>query len=122
MENRIIVYATFDAFIEANLAQTKLEAYGVPCFLSGENLTTLTTSILTGGIHLHIFEKDREEVADLLHSQLHMNSDLICCPNCRSKRILDLSRNDLGPAKVAKILLQLSKKHYCLDCETEFDN
>jgi hypothetical protein len=123
MESRIIVYATFDALIEANLAQTKLAAYGVPCFLTGENLTALTTPILTGGIHLHIFEQDREEVANLLHNQLHMsNDDLICCPNCRSKRILDFSKNDLGPAKVAKVLLQLSKTHYCLDCETEFDN
>ena len=123
-QSKIIICRTFDSFIEANIIKAKLDAYGIPCFLSGENLTYLTTSLLSGGIDLHIFEQDKERVADLLLNELqNLNTeDLISCPNCRSKRILDISKNQPGPAKVVKIILQLSKTHYCLNCDTEFDN
>jgi DNA-directed RNA polymerase subunit RPC12/RpoP len=104
--------------------KAKLDAFGIPCFLSEENLTMLTTPILSGGIRLHLFEEDREQANEILLSGLIQKSDeddLITCPNCRSKRILNVSREQFDPAKIVKYILQLSKRHYCLDCEAEFD-
>jgi len=64
----IIVYGTFTTAIEANLAKTKLDAYGIPCFLSDENLATLypLAYFVAGQVRLHIFEEDKERVKEIL--------------------------------------------------------
>jgi hypothetical protein len=38
---KIIVFQAFDTVMQANLAKTKLDAYGIPCFLTEENFTAL---------------------------------------------------------------------------------
>jgi hypothetical protein len=124
-QNPIIVFNTFDSLIEANIVKSKLDAYGIPCFLSEENLTFLTTSLLSGGIRLHIFDEDKARATEILLKEFLQKSDdddVISCPNCRSKRILNISHDRFDPAKVVKYILQLSKGHYCLDCEAEFDH
>lgn len=123
-QDSIIVAHRFHSFIEANLAKAKLDAYGVPCFLTEENVTFLTTALLSGGIRLHIFEQDKERVEQLLtenNLQKSEEDDLMCCPACGSKRILDVSSERLNPSTVVKFILQLNKRHYCTDCEAEFD-
>ena len=40
-EEKIIVFRAYDTVVEANLAKTKLDAYGIPCFLTGENFVGL---------------------------------------------------------------------------------
>lgn len=120
----IIVLQKFDNFIEANIIKAKLDAYGIPCFLSEENLTMLTTPILSGGIRLHIFERDKEQVVQLLTTESLKKSDeddLTVCPYCKSRRILSPPDNRFDPASVVKFILQLTKRHYCLDCRREFD-
>ena len=37
-DNEIVVFQHFDNAIEANIAKTKLDAFGVPCFLTEENM------------------------------------------------------------------------------------
>jgi hypothetical protein len=37
----IIVFQGFDNVIEANITKSKLDAYGVPCFLTEENMASL---------------------------------------------------------------------------------
>lgn len=121
--DRIVVIHTFDNTIDANIIKTKLDAYGVPCFLSSENLTMLTTPFLSGGVRLHIFEQDRDEVTRVLLKSvpLHDEDDLVQCPVCHSKKILSFNSERFEPATLVKFMLQLSKQHYCLECETEFD-
>jgi hypothetical protein len=60
MEDKIIVFKRFGSAIDANLAKTKLDANGIPCFLSDENLANLypTQNLLAIGVGLHLFEKD----------------------------------------------------------------
>jgi hypothetical protein len=121
--NPIIVLQTFDSPIEANIIKAKLDAYGIPCFLSEEHLTALTTPLLSGGIRLHIFQHDKEQVVQLLTQESLRKSeedDLMICPNCKSRRILTMSDDRFDPAAVVKFILQLTKRHYCLDCKTEF--
>ena len=123
-QDPIIVFKTYYSLIDANIVKAKLDAFGIPCFLSEENLTFLTTPLLSGGIRLHLFENDREQASEILLGDLVRKSeedDLPSCPTCRSKRILNVSGEQFNPAKVVKYFLQLSKRHYCVDCEAEFD-
>ena len=70
-EGKIIVYDGYDTVVKANLAKTKLDAYGIPCFLTGENFTTLYPfrNDLMTGVQLHIFEKDKEQVDEILKEE-----------------------------------------------------
>jgi len=67
-EGKITVYSTFENVIEANLAKTKLDAYGIPCFLSDENLANLypLSFFKAGQVRLHIFENDHARVKEVL--------------------------------------------------------
>jgi hypothetical protein len=65
---KIIVLKWFNSPIDANLAKTKLDAYGIPNFLGSENFGQLYPNILghTYGISLHVFERDRERAIEIL--------------------------------------------------------
>lgn len=67
-DEKIIIYAAYDNVVMANLAKTKLDAYGIPCFLTEENFTNLypLQNQIFPGVRLHVFEKDRERVAEVL--------------------------------------------------------
>lgn len=70
-EDRIIIFESYENGIQANLVKTKLDAYGIPCFLSGENFTGLypfKNELLTG-VALHIFEKDAARVKEILSEE-----------------------------------------------------
>lgn len=66
--DKIVVFQGFDTAIEANLAKTKLDAYGIPCFLSGEAFMNVypIRNELFPGVRLHIFENDRPRVLEIL--------------------------------------------------------
>ena len=66
---KIIVYQAYDNVIVANLAKTKLDTYGIPCFLTEENFTGLypLRNDIFPGVRLHIFEQDKEEVSKILN-------------------------------------------------------
>jgi hypothetical protein len=67
-QDDIIVFKRFENAIEANIIKTKLDAYGVPCFLTEENLANLypTQNILAIGVRLHLFAKDVEWAKSVL--------------------------------------------------------
>ena len=78
-EEKIIIFRAYDTVVEANLARTKLDAHGIPCFLTDENLTNLypIRNAIFPGVRLHIFEKDYEEVNSLLEeNQLGEDSSM----------------------------------------------
>lgn len=67
-EEKIVIYEAFDTVMEANLAKTKLDAYGIPCFLTEENFTNLypLRNAIFPGVRLHIFERDQGRVREVL--------------------------------------------------------
>jgi len=65
-EEKIIVYHAYDTLINANLAKTKLDAYGVPCFLTEENLLYPFRNDNFSGVRLHVFENDISRVKEIL--------------------------------------------------------
>jgi hypothetical protein len=68
---KIIIYKSFDTVIEANLAKTKLDAYGIPCFLTEEHFTNLypIRNDIFPGVRLHVFEKDKERADEILNEE-----------------------------------------------------
>ncbi len=84
-QEKIIVLRAYDTVVEANLAKTKLDAYGLPCFLTDENFTgmyPLRNSVFPG-VRLHIFEDDGDEALRIL-GDIDRHEGFICCPNCGS--------------------------------------
>ena len=68
VEDKIIIYESYDTGIMANLAKTKLDAYGIPCFLTEENFTSLYPfrNDIFPGVRLHVFEMDKDRVKEIL--------------------------------------------------------
>lgn len=64
----IIVFETFDTVIAANIIKTKLDAYGVPCFITEEHFTNLypTHTLFTNGVRLHVFKKDEARAREIM--------------------------------------------------------
>jgi len=67
-EEEIIVIATYEAIVEANLAQGLLEESGIPSFLKDEKVTQLYPMFNSpfGGIKLCIMRKDAERAIEVL--------------------------------------------------------
>ncbi|MBS1559640.1 MAG: DUF2007 domain-containing protein [Bacteroidetes bacterium] len=70
-EEKIIVYQSYDTAVEANLAKTKLDAHGIPCFLTDESFTGVypIRNNVFPGVRLHIFEQDMNQAADILRPE-----------------------------------------------------
>ncbi|MBI1768849.1 MAG: DUF2007 domain-containing protein [Bacteroidetes bacterium] len=83
-QEKIIVFRSYDTIVEANLAKTKLDAYGIPCFLTDEHLTNLypIQNAIFPGARLHIFERDADEVRSLLEEGIELKD--ITCSKCGS--------------------------------------
>lgn len=68
MDDKIVVYKTFENPMEANVVMLRLKDAGFNCFLTGENTALVypvfDTSI--SGIQLHVFENEVEEINKLL--------------------------------------------------------
>lgn len=71
MDDKIIILESYDTVIQANLAKTKLDAYGVPCFLTEENFTNLYPfrNDIFPGVRLHVFEKDTDRAREVLKEE-----------------------------------------------------
>jgi hypothetical protein len=83
-EEKIIVLRAFDTVVEANIAKTKLDAYGIPCFLTEEHMTALypIRNGIFPGARLHIFEKDSGQAKSILDD--NQAQGYIECPRCGS--------------------------------------
>jgi len=64
--DEIIVLRKFETSIEANIVKSKLDAYGIPCFLTEENMANLypgSSSLMNFNVRLHLFGRFRKDVA-----------------------------------------------------------
>jgi len=123
-EEKIIVFRGYDTAVEANLAKTKLDAYGVPCFLTDENFVGLypIRNEVFPGVRLHIFERDFAQVSEMLTETITERT----CPYCNSKNI---SREVTEENKSMRIITALTSGilfpdrmvFKCQDCFREFD-
>ena len=125
-DEKIIVFNAFDTVVEANLAKTKLDAYGVPCFLTEENLTSLypVRMGIFPGVRLHIFEKDIDQVRSILGNQ--PEESFIKCPDCNAI-ILDKNHTAWSKIMASGMLLigmifpAARNQYHCYNCGKSFD-
>jgi hypothetical protein len=71
-KEKIIVFDSYENAIKGNLVKTKLDAYGIPCFLSGENFVNLYPfkNELFSGVSLHVFENDVARIKEILQEEV----------------------------------------------------
>ena len=126
-KEEIVVLQHFDNAIDANIAKTKLDAYGIPCFLTEENITNLYPgqSLNAFKTRLHLFAADRERAISILED-VEVSADpdeTLRCPRCQS---LDVHR--AFPRKIADsvligffgIFMPGRKVRQCQQCGFEF--
>ena len=123
---KIVIYAAYDTVMQANLVKTKLDAYGIPCFLTEENFTGLypLRNDIFLGVRLHVFEKDFDRVKEVL-TDSPLVTDPILCPRCNSVHVTLEARENGKKGNFISILTSLvsipRKVYYCHDCRHEWD-
>jgi hypothetical protein len=90
-DESIIVFRQYDTVIDANIAKTKLDAYGIPCFLTEENMSNLYPGqpFNPFKVRLHLFAKDHDTATSILEV-LNMTiegENTLKCPVCHSSEI-----------------------------------
>ncbi len=131
-EEEIIVFRGFENSIDANIVKTKLDAYGVPCFLTEENLGNLYPgqNSLIFTIRLHLFAKDKERAQQILEegNLVVDNEPATACPMCHSCKIERDLPKKMKPELSSIINFFLfglvfpnQKVYRCQECEYEFD-
>jgi hypothetical protein len=128
----IIVYQEFENPIVASLSKAKLDAYGIPCFLTEENLANLYSGnqFIAIRVRLHLFEEDAEQAREILDTpDLQTNiEDSLQCPSCKSlqlerdfpKQFYEKTLPALGVLFFGVFIPQ-KKIYRCLNCLQEFD-
>ena len=127
----IIAFLEFNHAIDANLAKTKLDAYGIPCFLTEENLSNLYPGqpFAAFRVRLHLFAEDAERARQVLDGgNMQLSEDSTPrCPSCHS---ISLERD--FPKKLQDTFLTGlrilffgifspgEKIYRCRDCHHEF--
>lgn len=129
-EGKIVVFRDFDNTIDANIVKTKLDAYGIPCFLTEENLANLYPGqhFIYFRVRLHLFEHDAIQANQIMEERtMQLEDDIQRCPHCQSAQL----ERDFSKKLTSDLLSGLNilffgiffsqKKVYrCRDCEYEF--
>jgi hypothetical protein len=74
MEDKIVVYQTFENPMEANIILSRLKDAGFDCFLTGEN-TAVVYPVFDksiSGVQLHVFEKDVKSIHEFLAQDISL--------------------------------------------------
>src|SRR5258708_2962128 len=127
-EEKIIVFRAYDTAMQANLAKTKLDAYGIPCFLTDENLTNLypIRNAIFPGVRLYIFEKDTNEVKTILEEN-QFYEGFIKCPRCGSHDyepyLSSLGRLSFMLIGILSMIFPMRphSEYQCKNCGEKFD-
>lgn len=129
--------------VAAHLARTKLEAAGIPCFLTNENLVSLNRmySPVAGGVRLHVYQRDATQAAEVLREPPVMRatpgglaepadvaSEAKACPRCGSHEVsAEAPTEPVGAASwLATLLARLrhyyaqGQTHHCFNCGLDY--
>jgi hypothetical protein len=142
----IIVLDSFYEPLAAHLARTKLEAAGIPCFLTNENLVSLNRmySPVAGGVRLHVYQRDAAQAAEVLREPTVMQATrgglaepappdgdeaaaTQPCPRCGSSDVTYDAAAEPGAAHWFVALLSRLRRyplqgraHHCFHCGLNF--
>ena len=139
----VVFLESFYEPMAANLARTRLEAAGIPCFLSNENLVSMMPlySPITGGVRLHVRQSDAVAALEVLsevlmplatgpdHASFEADApDPVAprCPRCGSSDVAfgPATRNTYGWwSGLLSVLLRAplrGNRYHCFHCGHEF--
>jgi len=69
MNDRLVTIATFENYIEAELARQKLEDFGIKSVVTGQNASNMLSGIpAIAGPELQVFESVSEEALKILEA------------------------------------------------------
>jgi len=132
---KIVEFRQFDTAIDANIVKTKLDAHGVPCFLTEENMANLYPGVgfqlPAFRVRLHLLSEDVERATRILDDTqpLQVNEEATTsCPRCRSTAIhRDYSQKANGRLlrtlllNLVMIPIPALKVNHCNSCGLEFN-
>lgn len=128
----IVVFKKFSTPIDANIVKSKLDAYGIPCFLTEENMANLypgASTLMNFSVRLHLFADDVEQAQQIMaDNDMFLHDESVTrCPLCTSQKIeRDFPRElSLTWASTLKVMFfgvffPHKKVFHCLDCDHEF--
>ncbi len=138
----IIVLDSYYEPLAAHLARTRLEAAGIACFLTNENLVSLNRmySPVAGGVRLHVYERDAARATEALREPPVMqalrgglaeppveNATSQHCPRCGSQEVSYDAAAEPGAAHWFVALLSRLRRyplqgraHHCFHCGLNF--
>ena len=131
-QDDIVVFRKFRDSISANIVKSKLDAYGIPCFLTEENLSNLypgASALMNSQVRLHLFNRDVEVAQQVMsESNFVLQDDTVLhCPACQSTDIerdfpKNLYENTLSALRYLffGIFMPERKVYRCGSCEREF--
>jgi len=130
--DEIVVFRNFENPIEANIVKSKLDAYGIPCFLTEENMANLypgASSLMNFNVRLHLFAYDIERARNIMEEN-HLALDdesTTKCPRCKSSKVerdfpkkFSLTLTSTLNILFFGIFFPHKKIFRCLECEFEF--
>ena len=138
----IIVLESYYEPLAAHLARTRLEAAGIPCFLTNENLVSLNRmySPVAGGVRLHVYQRDADRAVEALREPAVMQATRgglaeagaetpggEPCPRCGSHEVSFDAAAEPGAAHWFVALLSRLRRyplqgraHHCFHCGLNF--
>jgi hypothetical protein len=142
-QENIIVLDSYYEPVAAHLARTKLEAAGIPCFLTNENLVSLNRmySPVAGGVRLHVYQRDAAQAAEVLREPPVMQAvpgglaepaqrpaATTTCPRCGSADVTTTVPAEPANAAswLATLLVRLrhyfaqGQVHHCFHCGLDY--
>lgn len=135
MSDTFKIIAKFQYSSEAQIIKGRLEAEGIPVFLS-DNLTIDTDPLVSnaiGGVKLKVLSQDALKAQHILETinkySIDNDGNAINCPNCGGTKISVYSTiNDLKSLVAfvigfifATLPFHTRHKYRCEDCKTEFN-
>ncbi|MFD1873779.1 DUF2007 domain-containing protein [Hymenobacter bucti] len=142
-QENIIVLDSYYEPLAAHMARTKLEAAGIPCFLTNENLVSLNRmySPVAGGVRLHVYQRDAAQATEVLRELPLMQAvpgglagpaqqphSATTCPRCGSADVT--TEAPAEPVNAASWLPTLlarlrhyfaqGQTHHCFNCGFDY--
>lgn len=127
--SELVTVATYNDVLHANIMKSKLEAYGIQCFLEDENMSTILYTQAFGGIKLQVSEADAEQALEVLNEEQgvaeHEKVDAVVCPFCSSSDV-ELKSNHpnifvaMGALFMNSLPLNKKVRYYCKNCKKSF--
>lgn len=136
--SQLVTIASYSNPIEANLYKSKLESYGISCFLIDENLVSLVPfySLAIGDIKLKVPDNESQRALEILsdndnaelsdHFTLNAeneNPETNKCPYCLSSNLYQnkYSKKSLLSFLIIGFPIPIRKTSYrCFDCGFEW--